>query len=424
MRILILSINYWPEETGIGAFTTYRAEHLASAGHDVTVCTTFPYYPDWKVASNYRGKLFAAEERNGVRILRSFAYVPNPQTSLKRVVHEGSFVASSLARAAFSKRPDLLLAVSPPLGLSMNAILLSRLWRIPYVFDVQDLQPDAAADLGMLPVWALRLMYRVESSAYRHAALVSTLTKGMRDRIIQKGVPKEKVALFEPRADEALLDLVREEGTAFRKQYNLEGKFLVCHAGNLGVKQGLDVILNAAAMSRSDASLLYLLVGNGSARDNIKRRAAELGVDNVRFLPLLDSQSFRGMLAASDVCLVTQRKSVSDIVFPSKTVSYLAAGCAVIASVNGGSEVAQAILESGAGIVVEPENAEALLGAIARLRGGDSLCECRRSAREYARFRWSSERVLGTLEQSLIALSPSAPAPLVHQETRRGTFNP
>jgi len=99
MKVLILSINYWPEVTGIGAFSTYRAEYLAAAGHDVEVCTTFPYYPEWKVPPEYAGKLAVKEERNGVRILRSYAYIPNPPTPLKRILHEASFIASSTVRA-------------------------------------------------------------------------------------------------------------------------------------------------------------------------------------------------------------------------------------------------------------------------------------------------------------------------------------
>src|SRR3954454_3858888 len=143
MKILILSINYWPEVTGIGAFSTYRAEYLAAAGHDVEVCTTFPYYPEWKVPPSYSGQLFASETRNGVRIRRSYAYVPGLPTSVKRVVHEASFIVSVMASAALCKRADVLLVVSPPLGLAVPAILLSWLWRIPYVFDVEDLQPDS-----------------------------------------------------------------------------------------------------------------------------------------------------------------------------------------------------------------------------------------------------------------------------------------
>lgn len=417
MKVMILSINYWPEVTGIGAFTTYRAEYLAAAGHDVEVCTTFPYYPEWKVSAEYAGKLSSSEERKGVKILRGYAYVPRRVTSLKRILHEGSFIVSSLVRAFSRKRPDLLLVISPPLGLAVNAILLSRLWRIPYVFDVEDLQPDSAAELGMLPSWALKLLYKVEKEAYRHASLVTTLTNGMRNQIVNKGVPAEKVELLEPRMDESLSDIALDEGVAFRKRYGLGDKFLITHSGNMGVKQGLDVIVDAAVLNRSDDSMQFMLVGDGAVAERIKRRVAELDVQNVRFLPLLNAAEFRGLLAASDLCLLTQQKSVSEIAFPSKVVTYLGAGRPVIASVNPDSEIAQTICESGAGRVVMAEDAEALSSAIHDLRSAD-LVLCRQNAQEYAKRRWSSARVLGHLERSLVVVAASAARSVAEEGTR------
>jgi colanic acid biosynthesis glycosyl transferase WcaI len=407
MRLLILSINYWPEVTGIGAFTTYRAEHLAAAGHDVEVCTTFPYYPEWKVPAEYSGKFASTEKHSGVKIVRSYAYIPNPVTPLKRILHEGSFVLTATIRALARKRPDVLLVVSPPLGLAVTAVLLNRLWHIPYVFDVEDLQPDSAADLGMLPAWAVKLLYRVEKAAYRHARLVTTLTSGMRKRIVDKGVPEEKVELLEPRMDDSLIDLLPEEGSAFRQRYGLDEKFLVTHSGNMGVKQGLDVVLDAAALNRCDESMLFLFVGNGADCQRIQRRAANLNLCNVRFLPLLDETDFRGVLAASGVCLVTQQQSVSEIAFPSKIVTYLAAGRPVIASVNPDCEVARITRESGAGTVVNAENPDALLAAIRELRSSD-LRKLGENARVYASRRWSSGRVMGHLERSLTAVAGSA----------------
>jgi len=310
-------------------------------------------------------------------------------------------------RARLQAPPDVLLVVSPPLGLALSAFILSRLWRIPYVFDVEDLQPDAAAELGMLPKPILTAMYSVERMAYRNAALVSTLTTGMQRRIIEKGVPEENTALFEPRADESLAAISSDEGLAFRTKYSLDGKFIVSHSGNMGVKQGLGVILDAATLSRSDESTVFLIVGDGAVRRKIQRRAKEIELGNLRFLPLLDSNEFRGFLNASDICLVTQQKAVSDMVFPSKTVTYLIAGCPVIASVNKNSEVAKTIEESRAGLVVEPENPQALLSAIHKLKT-DDLAICGRNAQEYASRRWSSERVLGFFEARLKEVSSLA----------------
>ncbi|MFP5207651.1 MAG: glycosyltransferase family 4 protein [Acidobacteriota bacterium] len=400
MRVLILSINYWPEVTGIGAFTTYRAEHLATAGHDVEVCTTFPYYPEWKVPEDYAGRFLSSEVRNGVRIFRSYAYIPSHVTSVKRVFHEGSFVISSMMRALTRRRPDVLMVVSPPLGLAVPAILLSRIWGTPYVFDVEDLQPDSAADFGMLPRWAVRLLYKVESAAYHHAALVTTLTASMKRRIIEKGVAEEKIELVEPRMDDALATITPEEGFIFRKRYQLEDKFLVTYSGNMGVKQGLDVVLDVADLNRSDETTLFLLVGSGAESRRIQKRSVELNLRNVRFLSLLEEKDFRGLLAASDVCLVTQQQAISEVAFPSKIVTYLGAGRPIIASVNPGSEVASITAESGAGRVVNAGEPEALLAAIRELRGTD-LEKLGENARRYASVRWAPDRVLGRLEQSL-----------------------
>jgi colanic acid biosynthesis glycosyl transferase WcaI len=402
MRVIVLSVNYWPEVTGIGAVTTYRAEYLAGAGHEVEVCTTFPYYPDWKVPPEYSGKLGLKEKRNGVSIVRSYSYIPTRVTALKRILFEASFIIGVTLRALLRKRPDVLLVVSPPLGLAATAILLSRLWSIPYVFDVEDLQPDSASDLGMLPKWAVKLLYKVENAAYRHARLVTTLTPSMRQKIVDKGFAADKVELLEPRMDDSLIDLPPEEGIAFRQRYNLGEKFLATHSGNMGVKQGLDVILDAAALNRADDSMLFLCVGNGSDCERIKRRAAELDLGNVRFLPLLDETDFRGLMAASNVCLVTQQRSVSEIFFPSKIVTYLAAGRPMIASVNPECEVARMTRESGAGRVVEAENPRALLEAVCELRNAD-LRKAGENARAYACMRWSSGRVLEHLERSLMA---------------------
>src|SRR5208337_290461 len=180
----------------------------------------------------------------------------------------------------------------------------------------------------------------LERLGYRRAALVSTLTEGMRQRIVEKGIDSSKVVLFPPRADSALY-AVRNgvDGAGFRERHGLQGKFIVSHSGNMGVKQGLEVILDAAEKSRERREIQYLFVGDGAMRPQLEAQAKARKLANVRFLPLLESAEFLEMLAATDIALITQQHIVSDIVFPSKTVTLLCAGCPVIASVNSGSEV-------------------------------------------------------------------------------------
>lgn len=413
MRILVLTINYWPEQTGIGAVVTRRCEYLASVGHEVTACTAMPYYPEWRIYPGYTGKPFVREVRNGVTILRSWIWVPKKLSSAKRIVFEGTFLAGSLLRAAQSNKPELLLVVSPPLGLGISAVLLSRLWKIPYVFDVEDLQPDAAADLRMLRGPVLPVLYRLEAMAYRNAALISTVTEGMRQRIVGKGMPEDKVVVVPPPADTSLFEVGTEiNGHEFRRKHGLEDKFLVVHSGNMGVKQGLDVVLDAALQLKGQRDFVFLLAGDGSKKAHLQERAAMMGLRNVRFLPLQEQPEFLQMLAATDMALIVQQSTVSDIVFPSKTVTLLSAARPVVASVSANSEIGRVILQSRGGVVTTPEKVEELASAIQDLYGDHGKRRFMgKSGRQYALQHWDEARVLSHFELHLKAVTGGAIEP-------------
>lgn len=404
MRIHILGINYWPEKTGIAVFSTGRAEHLAARGHEVTMCTAVPYYPEWRTPDQYRGLSFHREARRGVTILRCPIYVPAVVTPLRRVIHEASFIAAAFVRSLFCRRPDLLVVVSPPLGLALAAVLLKAIWRVPYVFHVADLQPDTALDLGMMRLGRVaRLLYAVERLAYRRATLVSTLTPPMRERIVDKGIPTRKVVLFADWADPQLFALERgAPARAIREELGLTEELVVLHAGNMGVKQGLDVVLDAADRTRSDARIMYVLVGDGAVRPQLERSARARKLTNVRFVPLLPQDRFLSLLSAADLCLVTQQHSVADVVFPSKVLTLLAAGKPVVASVAARSAVARVIEDAGAGVVVAPEDGVALADAVVRL----ALTAAERvamgaSGRAYARQHWDRTSTLALLTESV-----------------------
>ena len=416
MRILILSVNYWPEETGIGPLTTSRCEYLASRGHEVTVCTTMPYYPQWLVSEPYKRELWLRESHNGVRILRSWSWIPKRVTSAKRIMFEATFLAGNLLAALSAGKPDLLFVESPPLGLALTAGFLKKLWGIPFVYDVMDLQPDAAADLGMLQNGTLmRSLYRLERFAYDQADLVSTLTEGMRRRILEKSIASDKVTLFAVRADPALLQLQRgAAGTDFRRAYGLEDKFVVLYTGNMGVKQGLDVILSAAQLSQDRPEIVYVFAGDGAVRAETEARAAALSLANVRFLPVQPREQLHQMLAAADLCLITQLRSVANIVFPSRTATFMAAGCPIVASVNPGSAVAGILAQSSAGFVVAPEDPVLLFDSIAALQR-DPLRRSKMSdaGRRYAFEWWDEDVILRNMESELLDVARSASTKLV-----------
>jgi len=255
----------------------------------------------------------------------------------------------------------------------------------------------------MLPAPFLRMLYPLEKSAYAHAALVSTLTSGMQERILSKGVPRDKVVIFSHAADETLFNIRQQhDGRRFRAEFGLGGDFLAIHCGNMGVKQGLEVILAAADRTRALSSLKYLLVGEGAMCESLKRQAAHMKLDNVRILPVQPKDVFHDMLAGTDTALVTQQISVSDVVFPSKIVTLLAAGCPVLASVNPGSQAARVVRDSGAGMVLEPESPAALADAVLELQNEpDTRARMSARAQTYARHHWAGDHIMRYMEREL-----------------------
>lgn len=196
--IAIVGINYSPELTGISVYNTGMAEYLVQKGFDVTVYTAFPYYPDWLKHEGDKGRCFKKENINNVKIRRSYLYVPNPVNTIKRIIHELSFVVSSFVNYLIGPKADLTIVVSPPLLAGLPIWLLSRLKRSRILFHVQDLQPDAAIELGMLQNGLFAtILYELEKAIYDRVDWVSTISSGMLDRILQKGVAENAPSYYE-----------------------------------------------------------------------------------------------------------------------------------------------------------------------------------------------------------------------------------
>ena len=197
MRVIVWGINYAPEFTGIAPHSLALCEFLHARGADVSMVTAFAYYPSWQKRPEDRGRLYRTDVIDGVPVHRCWHFVPAHVSALKRILHEGSFVFTSTVRALFLPRPDVYVVVSPPLLLGVAAWLVGKLKRAPFVFHVQDMQPDAAVGLGMLkPSWFTRALYGLEAFAYRHAARVSGITRGMLKTFQSKGVPESKLIYF------------------------------------------------------------------------------------------------------------------------------------------------------------------------------------------------------------------------------------
>jgi colanic acid biosynthesis glycosyl transferase WcaI len=369
MRVIVWGINYAPEFTGIAPHSVALCEFLKQQGRDVEMVTSFAYYPTWQKRPEDRGRLYRTDLVNEVRVHRCWHFVPARVSALKRIFHEGSFVFTSTLRALFLRRPDVFVVVSPPLLLGVAAWFVGKLKRAPFVFHVQDMQPDAAVGLGMLKQsWFTRALYGLEAFAYRHAARVSGITRGMLAAFKSKGVTESKLIYF-PNAISLRSDEAPPRRGEFRKRHGFaDNEFLAVYAGNLGVKQGLEVLLETAALLR-EQRIRFLICGDGAQRDALATRAREMKLPNFSMLPLQAGLDYRALLVDADVCFITQQAGAGNSFFPSKLLGLLAESKPVVTVAAPECELALSVREGNFGVNVppgQPGELAAVLGPLAK----------------------------------------------------------
>lgn len=425
MRILIHSLNFWPEPTATGKYTGEMAFWLSAAGHEVDVVAGLPHYPEWKLDSAYE-QGFQLQSSGGVRIFRTPHYIPPADgvTASKRILMEVSFILAGLRwwiPILFQKKKyDVAIAVCPP----MQTAVLPWIYRIlrgcPWVFHIQDFQVDAALRLNMLKLGKFgKVLYWIENFLLSRATAVSTITPAMCSRVLEKCQSTNDVVLFPNWSNiQAIRPSPREN--AFRHELGLmESDVLVMYAGAMGDKQGLEVVIDAAAALQENSSIKFAMVGTGANRPRLERMAAERDLHNIRFLPVQPLERLNDMLAASDIQLIVQKPEAADLVMPSKLTNILAAGRASIATAEKGTALADTLLDYDAGLAVPPGNAGHLAQAIASLSAdAPRRSQCGRNARKFAEEMLDQNEIMQRFAAELSRIAePSNRARAHHQSS-------
>jgi glycosyltransferase involved in cell wall biosynthesis len=385
MKLLLLTQYYPPEIGAPQARLSELAAHFVRGGHSVTVLTAMPNYPTGKIYPGYGG-LWQQEQRDGVHVIRTFIYPTQKADFLRRLTNYFSFVASSaLFGSALLKRFDFLLVESPPLFLGLSGFWLSRLKRARLIFNVSDLWPQSAVELGVLrpDSLAFRLSATLEAFYYRHAWLVTGQSKSILANITERfpqcptfhlsnGVDTRRFGLHSPTQD-------------MRATLGLNGNFVALYAGLHGLAQGLDQVLGAAEGLRAEKHLQFVLVGDGPEKPMLVERARQRELTNVQFCEPRPARDMPALLASADIVLVTLKKHISGAV-PSKLYEAMASGKPVILVASG--EAADIVRTQRAGIVVEPGDEQGLSQAVQTLRTQPGLCQTlgqngRRAAEQY-----------------------------------------
>lgn len=421
MRVVVWGINYAPEITGIAPHNVALCEFLQARGVDVEMVTTFAYYPAWKKSAQDRHLLFRSDHINGVPVHRCWHFVPARVSAWKRIIHEATFVLTSTIRALSLKHPDVYVIASPPLLLGTAAWFVSKIKRAPFVFHVQDLQPDAAVGLGMLQAgWFTRALYWLEAFAYEHAVRVSGISEEILDAFRRKGVPERKLILFRNGVT-VPSDADIPAGGRFRAKHGFGAdEFLAIYAGNLGVKQGLHILLEAAELLRAEKNIRIVMAGDGAARESLEKEMRARNLNNVSILPLQFGEDYKELLVDADVSLITQQSRSGNAFFPSKLLVTLAHASPVVTVADEDSALARVVKDGGFGKNLRPGKPEELANIFRDLAQEPALSGSRmgrqllrdwgQSGREYVK-RFEHQRVLGDFSGQLKSLCLEGRAP-------------
>jgi colanic acid biosynthesis glycosyl transferase WcaI len=392
MRILLLT-QYFPPEKGAAQVRLWElAQGLQREGHQVTVVTAFPNHPTGVIPPPYRGKFFQKEEMEGLQVLRTWIYPVRRGRFWLRLLNYFSFVFSSLYGILRSGKQDLIVVESPPLFIGFSALIASLVKRAPYIFNVSDLWPESAVELGLVTnKFLIKMSEGLESFFYRKAKKLSAQTEGIVRGLLRKNVKAEDI-LFLPNGVDTELFKPRERDLELEEALGLKDKFVILYAGTMGYAHGIETALSAADILREEKEIIFLFVGDGSERPKLEQLARDKQLPNVRFIDFQPLEVIPRYYSLSSINLSTLRRyKLSEGVRPSKVFPALASGRPLI--YVGEGEGAEIVRESGGGVVLEPENPELLAGTILELKAQPEYCrELGLKGREYVvkHFSWPS----------------------------------
>jgi colanic acid biosynthesis glycosyl transferase WcaI len=404
MDVLIVSHYYDPEPIPKSGDL---ARALTRRGHRVSVIAGFPNYPSGKLYEGWRLSLVSRRRKEAeYPVVRTFMYPYHGRRVIGRLANYFSFMASAPLGALFTRRCDVMYVFHPPLTIGVAAWLIARWKRAPFVYDVQDIWPESAVLSGMLrPGLMVRMISRLERWVYSKADHLICVTEGAKQNVISKGVAPEKVTVLPHWIEEKEFVLPDREAARarVREQFGWGSKFVVMFAGNIGLVQGLDTVVESARLLADEKDLLIAIVGDGADKERLVALAREKNVGaRLQFVDRQPSENMPALMAGADALLVHLRNSeLSNWVIPSKTLAYLASGKPIVMAMQGAA--ADLTRDAGAGVLVEPDNPPALADALRKLaRSSDEeRASMGRQGRDYLERHLTKEVVINRYEELL-----------------------
>lgn len=359
MNILFLS-HYFPPEVNAPATRTYEhCKQWVSEGHNVTVISCVPHHPMGKAYPGYKNKWFQVEEKDGIKAIKVFTYITANEGFLKRTFNYVFYMLMTILVAPFIGKADIVVSTSPQFFNGLAGYFVSRLKRARWVLEIRDLWPESILAVGAVKNKKIISMLEwIESFVYRKADHVVPVTNAFKNHIVQKGAKPEDITVIRNGVDPEKFEVIPYD-QELANDLRLEGKFIASYVGTHGMAHGLDVILNAAELLKEHEHIVFLMVGDGAERLRLLKEKEQRNLENVYMLGQQPKDKMPALWSISNVSLVLLKKlDLFKTVIPSKIFESMATQTPIILGVEG--EVKEIILESGAGVCIEPENAQEL----------------------------------------------------------------
>lgn len=369
MHILLLSQYFPPEAGSAAAKIAEMAHYLVGRGHQVSIVSQVPCYPAGVVYPGYEGAWFRRERHDGVRITRTWSYASPERSKFKpRLLNYATFMATALAGIFSGPRPDVTLVYSPPLMLGLTAALVSKAWRTPFVFWVNDLWPRAALHLGFMLEGSLyRAASALERFVYRNAARIFVYSQRMLEEVVADGGERGKIEYHPLWIDTEVFHPDPAGAARIREQYDWGDKFVILYGGNIGLAQGLDVFVEAARLLRNNPEMHFVMVGSGVEKENLEGLARNYGLTNLEFIGHQPKDQVLAYFSAADLLFAHLKAAPHRVgTVPEKILAYMACGRPVLMAAQEGA-AADVVREHACGVSIPPDDPGALAQAILAL---------------------------------------------------------
>ena len=393
MHLLFLTDNFPPEVNAPASRTFEHCREWVRKGHRVTVITCAPNFPKGKVFDGYRNKAFQTETIEGIEVIRVWSYITANEGFVRRILDYLSFMASAIVASPRVRRVDLVIGTSPQFFTAVAAYVVSRMKRIPYVFELRDLWPESIKAVGaMKESFAIRMLERLEMFLYRKAARIVSVTESFKQVLMRRGIECTKIEVVTNGVDVSQFK-PRPKDPELTRKLGLEGKFVAGYIGTHGMAHALETLLQAADRLRGQ-NFAFIFLGDGARKQALREMADQMKLDNVVFIDSVPKADVPKYWSLLDVSIIHLRKTeLFTTVIPSKLFECMGMGIPVLHGVEG--ESADIVRREQVGIPFEPE-------------GVDQLCEALQSLKSdparLARFREQCLRAAGNYDRTYLAL--------------------